>query len=60
MDTGLLSCSDSDRLSAFGVAYGIGLGIFQRDQGNDQVNLCFLRDFFVLCHHISKKILVDL
>ena len=37
VNTGLLSGADADGLSVLGIADRVGLGVFQGDQGNDQV-----------------------
>ena len=60
MDPGLLSGSDTDCLSVFYKAHGIGLGIFQGDHGNCQIDLCLLGQFFILCHDIGEEFIVDL
>ena len=59
MDSGLLSCTDSDSLTTFCITYRVGLCIFQCDQRNDQVDFSRIRNFFILCHNISKEIAVD-
>ena len=45
---GLLSCPDADGLSVRDVAYGIGLGVLQGDEGDQQILLCVLGDILVL------------
>ena len=37
VDSGLLTCAYTDRLTVNGEAYGIGLGVLEGDEGNDQV-----------------------
>ena len=37
MDTGLLTGTNTDRLPIYGEANGVGLGIFQGDERNDQI-----------------------
>ena len=37
MDARLLARADADRLSVDGVADGVGLGVFQRDEGEQEV-----------------------
>ena len=59
VDTGLLSCTDTDGLSAFNVAYGVGLSIFQSDHGNDQITLCILRDIGGFCYDLAQESFID-
>ena len=37
MDTALLPRAYADGLAVYRVAHGVGLGVFQRDEGHDQV-----------------------
>ena len=37
--TGLLTGTDADGLSVLGVAYGVGLSVFQGDEGNKEISL---------------------
>ena len=37
VDTGLLSGTDTDCLTVLNIAYGVRLGILQRNQGNQQI-----------------------
>ena len=60
MHPGLLSRADADGLSAFYIAYGVGLCVFQGDEGNHQVNLGRIRKLPVLRDNILQKVPVDL
>ena len=44
VDAALLSGSDTDGLSVLDVADGVGLRVFQRDERNDEVAACVLRE----------------
>ena len=59
MDSGLLSGPDSDGLAVFHIAYGIGLGVFQRNEGDFHINYGLCRDILIFRHYIGKKRLVD-
>ena len=58
MDTGLLAGSDTDGLSPLHIAYGIRLGIFQRNQRDLHVDQCILRNLPIHRDHIGKEISV--
>ena len=60
VDPGLLACSDTDRLAAFDIADGIGLGILQSDHGDGQIDLSAFRQILVLCHNIIEEIRTDM
>ena len=53
MDSGLLTCADTDCLTVNGVAYGVGLGIFERNERDDKVAFCAFGEFFVVCYNIE-------
>ena len=55
MDPGLLAGADADGLSAFDIAYRVGLGVFQSDQGDGQIISCRLGQLFVIGHDVGKK-----
>ena len=59
MYTGLLSCSNTDCLSAFYETYRVGLCIFQRDQRNLHIDLGSFRKIFVLGYDIGNQFIVD-
>ena len=59
MYTWLLSCSYTDCLSIFYETYGIGLCIFQNDQGNLHITFCFFCKLFILCHNIGKHCIIN-
>ena len=52
VDTGLLTCTNTDRLSAFYIANRIGLGIFQGDQRDLHIDQRLFGHFFVLCYKV--------
>ena len=47
VDPGLLAGTDTDGLAVIGVGNGIGLGVFEGDQGNDEVTFGFWWKFLV-------------
>ena len=59
VDAGLLSCADTDGLSAFNVAYRVGLCIFQSDHGNDQIALSILRDIGGVGYDLAQESFID-
>ena len=60
MDTGLLSCANTDCLTILDIAYGVGLGIFQRNQRDQQVSLILFRNLLVVGDYIGQHLFVDL
>ena len=59
MNTGLLSCTNTDCLSVFYKADRIGLCVFQNDQGNFKVSFSFLSKFFILCNNIGDQLIIN-
>ena len=59
VDTGLLPRADADGLPVHRVAHGVRLGVFQRDERNEQVAARTLGQVGVLCHKLFKKRPVD-
>ena len=59
MDAALLPGPHADGLPAIDVADGVGLGILQRDEGNDHVPPGSLRQVTALRHDVLKQALVD-
>ena len=59
VDAGLLSCTDTDRLTIVSIAYRVGLCILQSDQGDHKVTLCGFREIFVGGDYICKNVIVD-
>ena len=59
VDAALLSGTDADGLAIFHVAHRIRLGVLQRDERYDEVDLCGIGDFLVLGHDVCQQILVD-
>ena len=58
MNTGLLSGTDTDGLSALDIAYRVGLGIFQGDEGDFHIHQRLSRNLFLLCYDIGEKVTV--
>ena len=56
----LLARAYADGLAVLHIAYGIGLGIFQGNQGNQQIDFGVFRQILILGHHIRKQFLADL
>ena len=59
VDSGLLPCTNADCLSVLCEANGVGLCIFQCNQCDNKVALCFLRQVLVFCYYIFQKSLID-
>ena len=59
VDTRLLPRTDADGLSVHRVAHGVRLGVFQRDEGYEQVAARALGQVGVLRHKLFKKRPVD-
>ena len=60
MDAALLAGAHADGLAVLHVAHGIGLGVLQRDERDDHIDLCRLGNLLVLGHHVFQQRLVDL
>ena len=57
---GLLSGTDSDGLSIFDIADGVGLCIFQDDQSYFHIDQSLLWNFLILSYNIGKKFIVNI
>ena len=55
MNTALLACTDTDSLSVFDVTDRVTLGIFQRDEGDNQVAFSLIGECFALCWNVLKQ-----
>ncbi|CAN4039645.1 acetyl-CoA carboxylase, carboxyltransferase subunit beta, partial [Dysosmobacter welbionis] len=60
VDAALLACSHADGLSVLHVADGVGLGVFQGDEGHDHVPLGRFRQVLVLRDKVGEERLIDL
>ena len=60
MDAALLAGAHAHSLAAEGVADGVGLGVLEGDEGDDQVELRALGQFLVLCHDLFEQSAIDL
>ena len=60
MDARLLSRADADRLSVDGVADGVGLRVFQRDEGEQEVAAGLGGDVLVRRRALGEAVLCDL
>ena len=60
VDSGLLTCADTDGLTVFDVADRVGLGVFECNQADEQVDLCIFRQLFVLGNDILEQVGVNL
>ena len=60
MDPGLLSRSHADGLAVIGEADGVGLGVFQGDQGHQQIPGRRFRQILVLGDDVMQQVPVDL
>ena len=59
MDARLLPGTDADRLTVFGIADGIGLGVLQGDEGEQEVTPGTCGKFLVLRDDILEAVLRD-
>ena len=59
MYTGLLACAYADGLSVLDEADGVGLGVFQGNQGDLHVALRVFRKIFIFRHDIGNEFIVD-
>lgn len=55
VDTALLSGADTDGLTVLDVAYRVALGIFQGDEGDDQVTASLIGEGLVLGRDVLKE-----
>ncbi len=60
VNPGLLSGTDADGLPVFYEADGIGLGVFQSDQGDLHVHKRFFGNLSLIRHHMGEQFFVDL
>ena len=60
MDARLLSRAHADRLPVRRKTHGIGLRIFEGDEGDDQIDRLFFGKVFILRHDIGKQRTIDL
>ena len=60
MDSGLLARAHADGLTVIGEAHRIGLGVFQGNQGHDQVDLGGLGQVLILGDDVLQQVLADL
>ena len=60
MDAALLPCAHADGLAVHRVAYGVGLGVLQGDEGNDQVPPGLLRQIGVGGDNVLQQVRADL
>ena len=60
VDAGLLARAHADGLPVVGIADGVGLGVLEGDQRDDQVDLRLLRQLLVFRDDVLKQRLVDL
>ena len=60
MNSGLLTCSDSNRLSTLGIAYRVRLGILEGNHSDGKVNLCLLGKVLILSYDVVEEIIINL
>ena len=60
MNSGLLAGTDADGLTVNSVANGVGLGVLQGDQRNDQVDLCAFGQILVGSNDVLQQMCADL
>ena len=59
VDAALLACAHADGLTVLDVADGVGLGVFQRDEGDEHIALRTLGQVFVFGDDVVEQALVD-
>ena len=59
VDAALLACAHADGLTVLHVADGVGLGVFQSDEGHDHVDLGSLRKLLVFRDDVGQHLPVD-
>ena len=59
MDAALLACAHADGLTVLHIADGVGLGVFQSDEGHDHVDLGSLRKLLVFRDDVGQHLPVD-
>ena len=59
MNSGLLTCADTDSLTVYRIANGVGLCVFKCDKGNDKVSNCTFGQVFVCRYDVGKERAVD-
>ena len=60
MDTGLLAGADADGLSVLDIADRVGLGVFEGNQSDQQVDLCALRQRLIFGNDVVEQLGADL
>ena len=60
VDSGLLAGADTDGLAVISEADGVGLGILQRNQRDDEVDFGIIGQFLVFGHDVFQQMLADL
>ena len=59
VDAALLTGADADRLAVLDVADGVGLGVFERDERDDEVDPGLLRQLLRVRHEVLQAAFID-
>ena len=59
VDAALLACAHADGLSVLDVADGVGLGVFERDEGKEHIALRTLGQAFIFGDDVLEQALID-
>ena len=60
VDSGLLTGTHAHCLAVIGKADGIGLGVFEGNEGDDQIDLCTFGQLLVFGNNVLKQLAADL
>ena len=60
MHAGLLAGADADGLAVHGEADGVGLGVFEGDERDDEIDGSVVGKFLVCSHDVGQQRAVDL
>ena len=60
MNAGLLARAYTNDLSALGIANRVGLGVFEGNQRNYQIDFRLFRQILILCYDMFQHFAVDL
>ena len=59
VDAALLARAHADGLTVFHIADGVGLGVFERDEGKEHIALCALGQVFIFGDDVREQALID-
>ena len=59
VDAALLARAHADGLSVLHIADGVGLGVFERDEGKEHIALCTLGQVFIFGDDVREQAFID-